>query len=217
MKNPHYLFILLASMLLSACAQFTPYRTEMPDPKSAEYAPFKCKVDDSLPSLVDENMPGTALELCDSPTSAGSHAIQNRYYQTWANPKKMSRKKGNYHLSFVEFDDQGWFADRRQMEALFELLKTLEEKNDGSTLIYVYAHGWKHNASSCDNNVVCFSRLLERTDLLQRINSDCASPPRNVVGVYIGWRGLPLDGPLNTLLPNERSCQLANGDFCSVP
>ncbi len=197
-------------MLLSACAQFTPYRAESPNSKSTQntqFTPFKCKVDESKPSLVDMDQPGMSLALCEDKESV-SHPIQRRYYQTWNEPreavKERQRITGDYHLSFVEFDDQGWFADRSQMESLFTLLKTLEEENDGSTLIYVYAHGWKHNASSCDNNVVCFSRLLERTDLVQRIQATMMDgsnppPPRNVVGVYIGWRGLPFDGVLNNL------------------
>lgn len=203
MYKRHYLIILLASMLLSACTQFTPYRPiTFPDPKSTQYVPFKCKVDERLSGFLDKDQPGTSLELCEDLKSAGTQAIQHRYYQAWKDPERTSKITGDYHLSFVEFDDQGWFADRSQMEELFTLLKTLEEKNDGSTLIYVYAHGWKHNASSCDNNVVCFSRLLERTDLIQRVNADMGiggENPRNVVGVYIGWRGLPFGGVLNNL------------------
>lgn len=204
----HIGIYLLAVLLLSACTQFEHYRTDIPDTQSANYVPFKCKVDESLPGLVDKDMPGTSLGLCENSESAGSQAIQHRYYQSWSKPevegKKRTRMTGDYHLSFVEFDDQGWFADRRQMDALFGLLDRLEEQNDGSTLIYVYAHGWKHNASSCDNNVICFSRLLERTDLVQRVQAEMVDlenppPPRNVVGVYIGWRGLPFNGVLNNL------------------
>jgi hypothetical protein len=65
--------------------------------------------------------------------------------------------------------------------------------------VFLYAHGWKHNASACDNNVICFSRLLERMDILERHRNDAlpkggqAAPARPVVGVYVGWRGLALD------------------------
>jgi hypothetical protein len=94
----------------------------------------------------------------------------------------------------VEFDDQGWFVDRRQMNALLKLLDELENSSEGDpkeVLIQVYAHGWKHNASFGDNNVVCFSRFLERTDLVEKklVSDD----PRTVVGVYLGWRGLPYE------------------------
>ncbi len=199
MNCQRLLSILLVGMLLSACAPFKHYRTDIPDLTTANSLPFKCKVDASLAVP-----PGAeALPLCENENSPDSHAIQHRLYQT------KDAQPGDYYLSFVEFDDQGWFADRRQMEALFALLKKLEEeeKNEqtnGHILIQVYAHGWKHNASACDNNVVCFSRLLERTDLAEKgtavlINDGDNIGVRKVVGIYLGWRGLPYDGVLNNL------------------
>src|ERR1700752_3796452 len=45
-----------------------------------------------------------------------------------------------YLLSVVEFDDQGWFRDRRQQDLL---LATLErEANQHQLIIVVYVHGW---------------------------------------------------------------------------
>jgi len=215
-------------MLLSACAQYEPYRTPTfpvvsADSKNeeAEEWPPKCAVDEDLAK-------SSKLDLCEGKKATDSKvpevfdAIQHRHYQAWSkrecavdasqqkfgkpplcdsNEQQRKRVTGDYHLSFVEFDDQGWFADRQQMVALFALLKRLEKVNDGNTLIYVYAHGWKHNASACDNNVVCFSRLLERTDLVEGIFEEYVTGDkrRNVVGVYLGWRGLPFDSVLNNL------------------
>ncbi len=271
MNGLRLLTILVVGMSLSACAQFTPYRTAMPATSEPKY--FECVVDDTVPNLAN-------LPLCEKSASADSQTtrqwppncvanvgplpkdgrrcedpdsqtIQHRYYQT------NDEQEGDYYLSFVEFDDQGWFTDRRQMEALFTLLKDIELKNkeaDGHILIQVYAHGWKHNASACDNNVLCFSRLLERTDLaeknrevtrytlkemdkllteemrqkiqeqspevrkmsrgflLQQVQENLKKmppetrdkelgkiKPRTVVGVYLGWRGLPFDTALNNL------------------
>ena len=273
MTNYRLLTILLGSLLLSACTQFAPYRTAIPDQKSAEFYPFECVVDakvDNHPLLplceksatadsqtlrpdwppnctTDEKSVTKDRRRCEDP---GSQAIQHRFYRT------SDGQEGDYYLSFVEFDDQGWFADREQMKALFALLKDIEKKNketNGHTLIQVYAHGWKHNANACDNNVRCFSRLLERTDLAEK-NKEFTSfmlnqiskekkknpellekmspserdiydlvlyakvgddlmkmsaekgtseldkiKPRTVVGVYLGWRGLPFDTPLNNL------------------
>ncbi|MGH7844189.1 MAG: esterase, partial [Candidatus Binatia bacterium] len=80
-----------------------------------------------------------------------------------------------------------WFADRKQMEALFSLLRRLEEDEkqrggSGHVLLLLYAHGWKHNASQCDDNVICFSRLLERMDILER-QLQHPGVRRRVVGV----------------------------------
>ena len=173
--------MLLVGMSLSACAPFEHYRT---DPTEV----FKCAVDND--SVTE------TLELCESRGSTDSHAIQRRHYTGYFEKDGVKDKadKGNYHLAFVEFDDQGWFAERGQMDALFDLLNNKLKGEE--TLVYVYAHGWKHNASACDNNVVCFSRLLERTDIAeQKLERN-----RTVVGVYIGWRGLPYSaGPLTNL------------------
>jgi len=103
-------------------------------------------------------------------------------------------------LSVVEFDDQGWFADRKQMEALFALLDRIERNDRKHALILLYVHGWKHNASQCDDNVICFSRLVERMDILERHVGEILPEYRSakeigrtVVGVYVGWRGLSVD------------------------
>ncbi len=212
MNSPYFITILLVGMLISSCAQFNHYRfqTQAALPAESQKKPVtwprECAVDQnvldrksSARSDEDKRLPG---KLCEGdPASPASSSIQHRFYQS------KDGETGDYYLSFVEFDDQGWFADRTQMEALFELLKTLEEKNDGHTLIYVYAHGWKHNASACDNNVVCFSRLLERTDLVEQIQEKYVSGKdrRNVVGVYLDWRGLPFDDVLNNLSGAERT------------
>ena len=191
MKNHHFIAIALFGILLPACTQFTPYRTKTLTVDTTGSKPLVSEC------LVAESTPGGAP--CESGESA-SYAIQLRRYQAWDKPecalatdeveprvgnltkcddgKQRERVKGlEYYLSVVEFDDQGWFADRRQMEALLALLKKIEQDNkekqtNNHVLIYVYAHGWKHNASACDNNVVCFSRLLERTDLMERFMHD---------------------------------------------
>ena len=66
-------------------------------------------------------------------------------------PGKLDTDRRDYYMAFVEFDDQGWFADRRQMESLLTLLERLRQQKR-EVLIHVYAHGWKHNASACDTN-----------------------------------------------------------------
>ena len=174
MNNRCLLTILLVGMSLSACAPFEHYRTNLTEV-------FECTVDhDSVTET---------LALCEDRGSTNTHAIQHRHYTgnfVYEGAEDIP-DKGDYYLSFVEFDDQGWFAERKQMDALFDLLNKLKEE-DRETLIYVYAHGWKHNASSCDNNVVCFSRLLERTDIAEQ---KLLESKRTVVGVYLGWRGLP--------------------------
>lgn len=95
----------------------------------------------------------------------------------------------DYLLGFVEFDDQGWFWDRRQMWALIDTLQSKEALETGLVMV-VYVHGWQHNAAYEDANVTAFRSTLSRIhDLEQLASKEENRPPRKVAGVYVGWRG----------------------------
>jgi hypothetical protein len=177
------LSLVLAGSVLTGCTRFDPHRTttitEPPKPVALETVECWSGLKEPKQQQCDEALPGT-------------YAVQLRKYRYQDRRDEhapIEKRTGQYHMAFVEFDDQGWFADRRQMEALFMLLGTLEDKH---ALILVYAHGWKHNADSCDNNVHCFSRLVERMDIME----NQIGAGRHVVAVYVGWRGLSLEGVL---------------------
>src|SRR5262245_20039782 len=94
-------------------------------------------------------------------------------------------------LGFVEFDDHGWLWNAKQMRAVVD--RIAEEDKKQGLIIVVFAHGWKHNASWEDDNVASFRGVL--TDLQDVENKSCTEtessrPPRKVVGLYVGWRGL---------------------------
>src|SRR5262249_54798772 len=99
-----------------------------------------------------------------------------------------------YALSFVEFDDQGAFWDRRQLEAVEKAIRTKAGgPKDSGVVIILFVHGWRHNADLCDRNVGAFRELLRKIylDELQIIEATgLRRRPRPVVGVYVGWRGL---------------------------
>ena len=47
--------------------------------------------------------------------------------------------KDEYTLAFIEFDDEGWFYDRSQMDRLSEYLESREGEH---FLLTVFVHGW---------------------------------------------------------------------------
>lgn len=98
-----------------------------------------------------------------------------------------------YLLGFVEFDDLGWFWNRRQKDDVVAAVRAAAEKDD--LLLVVFAHGWNHNAREGDGNVRGFRQVLDRLTELERESARlrCQSP-RRVVGVYLGWRGLAFRG-----------------------
>jgi pimeloyl-ACP methyl ester carboxylesterase len=93
-----------------------------------------------------------------------------------------------YHLGFVEFDDQGQLWDRRQLRQVVGQVNTLAANQD--LLMVVFVHGWKHSAQVGDSNIASFRESLRRLSALESaISVRTGSPPRAVVGIYLGWRG----------------------------
>ncbi len=93
-----------------------------------------------------------------------------------------------YLLGFVEFDDLGWAWDRTQMDRIVTEIGREGEERD--LLIVVFAHGWKHNAETCDTNVTCFRETLRRLHYTEAaLHEQDPKKARRIVGIYLGWRG----------------------------
>jgi len=98
----------------------------------------------------------------------------------------------DYTLGFVEFDDQGWFWDTHQLDAVKQMIRTeagLPQSNLAQGIvIVVFAHGWKNNAAWNNGNVQTLRTVLKQLGDAEKIQT--SHPARKVVGVYAGWRGL---------------------------
>ena len=91
--------------------------------------------------------------------------------------------ENEFILGFVEIDDQGFFHDRRQIDYFFEQIDFSKK-----THAIIHIHGWKHNASEGDKDILSFKRRLSW--------ASARHPNHNVVGLYIGWRGESLKLPV---------------------
>ncbi len=112
-----------------------------------------------------------------------------------------------YTLHTIEFDDQGWSrylpgAQVSQMDSALNAIRARLERNASGAAppnlqIVVYVHGWKHNAGADDSNVENFRALLRQ---VSTIEDNGAGSRREVVGVYVGWRGdsLRLPDPIKS-------------------
>ncbi len=94
-------------------------------------------------------------------------------------------------LGFVEFDDQGKPYIRGQIDTLFSRIE--EEARYKDLSIIVYVHGWKHNDMPGDSNVAAFRGLLRQMAEMELRRAPTYWPAREVVGIYVGWRGLSFD------------------------
>jgi hypothetical protein len=93
-----------------------------------------------------------------------------------------------YHLGFVEFDDQGLLRDRKQLKEVLEHFKSIAETQD--VLLVSFVHGWHHSASPDDTDVKDFRKLLNRLAKAEAADShNDGHAVRTVLGMYVGWRG----------------------------
>ncbi|MCM0083844.1 hypothetical protein L4X63_19850 [Geomonas sp. Red32] len=134
-------------------------------------------------------------------TCRGESPAENRTFENYSSNRAILAK-GNYLVGYVEFDDQGWFHDKRQRNAIFDAIADDRERyrretgRDRQYLIAVFAHGWKHNADGDDDNVKEFNKLLERLDVQEQLLAQHEKrDARKVAGIYLAWRGLSLKIP----------------------
>lgn len=146
----------MAFLLLTGCTPAAPYRTELPA------RPPDCPSDAN----------GAVSPSCR----------ETRHERT-----------DDYDLLFVEFDDQGllyptgpnpnWPA---QINEIMTRLHTLADSHPEGMSLFVFVHGWKHNASVDDENVMGFRKALKAMALVEQASQN----RHRVIGIYVAWRGL---------------------------
>lgn len=90
-----------------------------------------------------------------------------------------------FKIAYVEFTDQGWLYDRRQLEQALTLLK---EEPGRDLQVVLFVHGWKHSAKIDDRDVQYF-RVRIMPNFARR------DPQARTVGIYVSWRGAALEVP----------------------
>lgn len=95
-------------------------------------------------------------------------------------------KHTGFDVGFVEYTERGNDFNPKQTEQLLNMIEWQVEP-DGIALV-VFVHGWKHNASTEDENVRSFVHALES------IQSKGVVGKKKLIGIYVGWRGLSLHG-----------------------
>lgn len=85
-----------------------------------------------------------------------------------------------YRLRAVEFDEQGLRWSNAQRASALAAIRDAPRP----PLVIVFIHGWHHNASPKDTDLISFDRLLAK------LADNRAAVGADIVGVYIGWRGL---------------------------
>ena len=149
-----------------------------------------------------------------------------------ADPRKQAEVRSHsievhpeFTLAFVEFDDQGRFWSREQLDLLERTLEAENRRSDTSGVtIVLFAHGWRHDSDVCDSNVSCFRTFLKQiysdSLVMARVSGAGRIGPRRIVAVYAGWRGLsakvqPFED-LSFWARKRVSHRIADGDFVEL-
>ena len=138
------------------------------------------------------------MRLADAPPRASSVDVASGALVNPAGREAVRSRSVEVHpeftLAFVEFDDQGRFWDRAQVDLVERTLEAADAASDTEGVAVVFfAHGWRHGCDVCDSNVTCFRTFLRQIHRDVTVASELsggALKPKRVIGVYAGWRGL---------------------------
>lgn len=161
------LIVLLLPLLLSSAGCTSRYQTRGIEPPLAYAIPL-----DSL----DTNPVTTCQSRRD---------LEARSIETFKDRSEADSRTDGFDIGVVEVNDAGEI-NLAQRDLVFDRLrKTVADQTDASNglLLVVFIHGWHHSAQVCDYNLACFRRVLYGLKKLPQLQD------RNVMGLYIGWRG----------------------------
>jgi len=104
----------------------------------------------------------------------------------------------NYTINFVEFRDNGKPWCETELNDALAQVREAREQNP-RTVVLIYVHGWKNNASEeLSDDVTKFRNEVDRISLILPRAEAGKKPP--LIGIYMAWRGLTLTvEPFKTL------------------
>lgn len=178
------MLIVLACSILQACTPMQMYRHAVPIGPPAD-----CKADG------DGGSATSAITPCEA---------------------QATESNSRYTLHFVEFDDEGSPFDNlpssrdappTQIDSAVDQIRNLLKDPQNCVRLFVYVHGWHHDAETNDRDVISFRSFLESaskrptrarsTDYPTACDKSAgpttpqtpAGKTYKTVGIYVGWRG----------------------------
>ncbi len=96
--------------------------------------------------------------------------------------KSTIEQYAEYDLTFIEFTERGNLYNREDTQSVLSYINGFANSDDG-VAVFVFVHGWKHNAGFNDKNVKQFREFLSRAAENEIVGE------KKVIGLYLGWRG----------------------------
>lgn len=136
----------------------------------------------SAPALIDARA-----------VTAAFHSFEQSHPADALKCSVQSYNKGHpiaYDMAFVELLDRGRTPVEASQQA--DLHAYLDAQSKQPLSVYVFVHGWRHNAALGDEDVARFHTILA---LMKSYWNQAGQRDRKVLGVYVGWRGLAVAEP----------------------
>lgn len=114
--------------------------------------------------------------------------------------QKSRTPTGDACIRFVEYDDFGTVLSRTQLAETVEAARAVAA-NDGAIVVYV--HGWHHNAENDDPDLIKFQKAINSAKrIIDATQKEVAATgqKREVLGIYVGWRGESLNVPFLNMI-----------------
>lgn len=125
----------------------------------------------------------------DNANLQGSFCSSSDCYQELDKHNDSDVSDRSAKIGFIEFNDHGFQKDPVAVTNILANISGLNSDREvAPLLLVVFIHGWHHNASQDDSNVKSFKDFLINLQY-EEDNVSFDSTTRQVVGVYIGWRG----------------------------
>jgi len=83
-----------------------------------------------------------------------------------------------YDLTFIEFTERGNLYDRERSQQVLNFINNEANKENGAA-VFVFVHGWRHDAAASDSNVQQFREFLSRAAENEIVGK------RKVIGVLL--------------------------------
>lgn len=125
--------------------------------------------------------------------AAGNCATQSEKTEPTAQCQQSYYQEYEYYdLAFAEYSERGNAFNDQWID---DILARIRERASDGVVVVVFVHGWRHNASEQDSNLINFRAALEK------LATSHTNPVRDrrLVGLYVGWRGVSIDIPVLSL------------------
>jgi hypothetical protein len=110
--------------------------------------------------------------------------------------RTFSRRNANFQRDFsyqrciLTVSDEG-AIDEQELAAAEKVIRSARADTPFGSVVLLYVHGWRHDASDNDDHLDSFFRIVESVVVREAEGGNQTRSPRQVVGIYVGWHGLP--------------------------